>query len=49
MDASAEVDLLLRNALKDLRPFLLKRFLIFIEIRIKIRNKSTTPAGKGTL
>jgi hypothetical protein len=35
--ASAEVDLFLRDDLKDLRPFLLKRFLLF---------KSTTPAGK---
>jgi hypothetical protein len=33
--ASAEVDLFLRIDLKDLRLFLLKRFLIFIVIRIK--------------
>jgi len=33
--ASAEVDLLLRQDLKDLRPFLLKRFLLFIDIKIK--------------
>jgi len=43
---SAEVDLFPRDDLKDLRPFLLKRFLFFIDIKLKISNKSTTPAGK---
>ena len=33
--ASAEVDLFLRDDLKDLRPFLLKRFLFFIDIKVK--------------
>jgi len=32
--ASAEVDLFLRDALKDLRSFLLKRFLFFIDIKV---------------
>ena len=44
--ASAEVDLFLRDDLTDLRPFLLKRFLLLIDIKIKRKNKSTTPAGK---
>jgi len=44
--ASAEVDLFLRDDLTDLRPFLLKRFLFFIEIKVKRISKSTTPAGK---
>ncbi len=43
---SAEVALFLRDDLKDLRSFLLKRFLFFIDIKVKKRNKSTTPAGK---
>jgi len=33
--ASAEVDLFLREDLKDLSPFLLKRFLFLIDIMIK--------------
>jgi hypothetical protein len=33
--ASAEVDLFLRDDLKDLRPFLLKRILFFIEIKVR--------------
>ena len=33
--ASAEVDVFLRDDLKDLRPFLLKRFLFFIDIKVK--------------
>ena len=49
MVASAEVDVFLRNDLKDLRPFLLKKFLFFADIKIKRRNKSTTPAGKLSL
>ena len=44
--ASAEVALFLRNDLKDLRPFLLKRFLFFMDIKVEERIKSTTPAGK---
>ena len=34
MAASAEVPLFLRNDLKDLRLFLLKRFLFFIDIKV---------------
>jgi hypothetical protein len=44
--ASAEVDLFLRNDLNDLRSFLLKRLLFFIDIKVTKRKKSTTPAGK---
>jgi hypothetical protein len=33
------------DALKDLRAFLLKRFLLLMEIKV-IRKKSTTPAGE---
>jgi len=44
--ASAEVDLFLSDDLKDLRPFLLKRFVFFIVIKVKKSNISTTPAGK---
>jgi hypothetical protein len=29
------VDLFLRDDLKDLRPFMLKRFLFFIDIKVK--------------
>ena len=43
---SAEVALFLRNDLKDLRPFLLKKFLFFIDIKVIKSNKSTTPAGE---
>ena len=34
VDLSAEVDLFLRNDLKDLRSFLFKRLLFFIEIKV---------------
>jgi len=45
--ALAEVDLFLRYDLKDLSPFLMKRFLFFKDIKVKkSRNKSTTPAGE---
>jgi hypothetical protein len=44
--ASAEVNLFLRNDLKDLRLFLWQRFLFFIDIKVKKRITSTTPAGK---
>jgi hypothetical protein len=43
--ASGGVNLFLRDDLKNFRPFLLKRFLFFIEIKVRKRNKSTTPAG----
>ncbi len=33
--ASAEVDLFLRDDLKDLRPFLLKRLLLFIVTKVR--------------
>jgi len=46
---SAELELFLRYDLKDLRSFLLKRFLFFIGLKVKERNKSTTPAGKEIL
>jgi len=44
--ASDEVDLFLRDDLKDLKPFLVKKFLFFIKIMITRIIKSTTPAGK---
>jgi hypothetical protein len=40
------VDLFLRDDLKDLSPFLLKRLLLFTGIKVKEKNKSTTPAGE---
>ena len=43
--ASAEVDLFLRDDLKDLRPFLLKRFLFFIDIKV-IRKKEINHPGR---
>jgi hypothetical protein len=42
---SAEVDLVLRDDLKDVSPFLLKMFLLFIDIMFKSKDKSTTLAG----
>jgi hypothetical protein len=38
--------LFLRNDLINLSSFLLERFLFFIDIKVKKKNKSTTPAGK---
>jgi hypothetical protein len=34
--ASAEVDLFLRDALTDLRTFQLKRFSLFIDLKLKL-------------
>jgi hypothetical protein len=44
--ASAEAALFLKNDLKGLSSFLLKRLLFFKNIKLKKRNKSTTLAGK---
>jgi hypothetical protein len=43
---SAAVDLVLRADLKDLRPFLLKRLLFFIDIKVK-RKKINQPPLPG--
>jgi hypothetical protein len=44
--ASAEDDPFLRDDLKDLKTFLLKRLSFFIDIKVQRWNKSTTPAGE---
>ena len=49
MATTGEVDLVLRDDLKDLKPFTLKRFMFFIDKMVQKRNKSTTPAGEMKL
>jgi len=40
------VDLFLRDDLKDLRPFLLKRFLFFIDIKVERINQPPRPGNE---
>jgi hypothetical protein len=47
--ACAEVDLFLRVDMKDLRPFLLNRFLFFKDIKIKRKEQINHPGREMNL